>query len=593
MWIPLIAVALAEPAPEHRGCDFSEKKFTDRYNEMVGAVNAVDLRAVVKLGHKLVDEQPGCLGALLTVTSAHLRLADPDAIALAAAGARLHPDIVLFPVMESQARFIGQDFEGALDAARRARVVAPADVEALDTEVSALVRLGRYPEAHASLDAAGGVAAGDVACLRIGVFVDERRLPDATALREACQGAAPSPLRSNTLSNLARLSGDEQAMLEHGAELVGVFRQELDAARALNEGRCAEAVVLYEQLLAVEPWDSIHHINLAAALSCAGERKRAKAELTQLLGAEDWTTVYASGAITGVTTRRTEQEVDEALQVAIGRLVRALVEDGEVDDARVALRKAEARYGRTAALATARVALERATGGPDAAWVEARAALRSWPTDADLLDLVGHLAFEATGGLDAATLDALAEHGDGVAHHNTMSGLQNANRDAECAAFALRVLPRQDDAHRPTVRRLGHICAVRGGDLRTADALYGGVAAEVRPASLAHHARLLVAAGRNDDAEALARGVLGDAEAAPTAVDVLAGLASDAGRLDDALALAKRAEARPITRFNVSVDLYNAQRFADARDVARGIECGGFTDVAHCRSFLGALSEAP
>lgn len=593
--LALLLIGIVSAAPYDQGCDLSDGPFVDTVNHGFEALGAGDVAGAVDAGETAVKRQPRCAAALVLRTQSLLLSADPRSIAVAGDAARVHPDLAAFPTLESSARFAAQDFEGALAAARRARALDPADAGAVYAEITALVRLGRYEEAHASLDGATALPAPDVACQRIAVLADEDRLPEAEALAATCSMAPEGTSRNFALATLAQRRGDLQGAAREAEGFLAAAGLEATAADAFNAGRFADALGLYRQLAEAEPWNAIHRVNLTYCLVQTGDRNRARKELEGLLSAGDWVTVHNTGAFSGIVTRRTEQEFELALQNALSTLIVLLVEEGDAEAAQTAQRRAEARFGRTPVLLASGLAVTRATEGPTAAWVGARQALRSWPESPPVVGAVTRLAFADAAGLDDATLDLLAEHAAGTELVDVAGGLGNARRFPDCATFALRVLPRLDGDLREQARRSGYQCAAQAAQLAGLDSLGEGHPEGLPAWALVRHAELLRDAGRAEEATPLALAAADDPEAGPFALELLGKAAIAEGRLADAVALANRPHAGPVTRFNLGVNLYNGRHFAEAREATRQLDCATFdpAGVAQCRSFLEALATAP
>lgn len=111
-------------------------------------------------------------------------------------GMTLYPDEEEFPLIASRLLFVAQDFERSLELAQRARKINAGSVSGLGVENLVLVRLGRYPEALASLDAAEQVNEHTRDCLRIDVLRDQHQLNDKDTLVASCQRSPDEGVRS-------------------------------------------------------------------------------------------------------------------------------------------------------------------------------------------------------------------------------------------------------------------------------------------------------------------------------------------------------------------------------------------------------------
>lgn len=600
-WYPLrmvfLLALLASPAfaelpadPAFRGCDLTNTKFVDTYNDSLAAVRAGDSDKGVRLAQKAVEMQPKCLSALQHLANTLSVRVDPDSVRVAAVGSRLYPDEIQFYLIASFALFTAGEFETSLELARTARKVAPSDVDALASEIRGLVRLGRYDEGYASLDAAVGIPPADLACLRIDVLSDNDRNTEATALREACIPAARSAV---TLANLDAQTGKTAELALDGTQI-------LSRAAAIHEllkaERWADAVVALQAALAVESWNSLHHVQLSLCYLQLGRTREAKKELQGLFDAKEWITVYGSGDMSGIVTHGSAQQLELSLQIALSELVSLLIDQGDLESAQVAQTRAEARFGRKSGLIGSSIKLTAATKGETSAWEAAHRAVTSFPTDEYVLEAVGRLAFQFPAGIGAPALDAIAANGSSAARTNTLSGLANGQRHAECVAFAQTLLKVVPQADRTAVRGAAYDCAAMGGDIATMDELALSGTTDLFTPNVMYHAGLLSQAGRYADAEKLALLLVEHAELGTRAYE-LAGLCMlRTSRIDDALALVNQGKGTALLRFNTSVHLYNAERYPESAAVAAKLSCADLDvpdSIKSCKDLLDAVAQLP
>lgn len=384
MILPLLLAAgpVFAASPRERGCDLHDEAMVETFNDGVTALNAGNLPVARRHIDKALKRQPRCLMALALSGEVALREARIEGAAVLLEGMTLYPDEEEFPLIASRLLFVAQDFERSLELAQRARKINAGSVSGLGVENLVLVRLGRYPEALASLDAAEQVNEHTRDCLRIDVLRDQHQLNDKDTLVASCQRSPDEGVRESTLGNLALEDFARTGEGEVGASTL------VEATRAFNEERWADAARHYAELLDRESWNTFLKICLATCYLHMGQDEKATRLLSDLFTAEAWVTVHAGGAVTGVITKGTELQLEESLKQALAGLVRVLVEQHRVEDAEVAQRKAEGRFGRVPELEASRITVE-AAKDPTAAWVTANAALASFPTSAEVALAVG------------------------------------------------------------------------------------------------------------------------------------------------------------------------------------------------------------
>ncbi len=574
-----LAVASAEePDPAFRGCDNADAAFVTAYND---AVEVVVSKPEVALRHleRALKHQPGCRAALLLAADTGYRIVDPRGAEWVRAGLRAFPGDADFLVLGSQIAFVGQDFGTALELGTAARKSAPNDLGALQAEQIALLRQGRYDEALAVLDGATQADPAAVACFRVGVYTDLKQYDRAQETMPACKAgpASTADLAAVTAENLASARG----------EVVGDDPGARGTKLSL-EGRYEEALPLYQAAYDAEPWNALARMRLAVCLVQLHHVAKARPHLDALLSAEEWITVYRSGAYAGIITKGGEEALARELQASAGLLVSVLVEQGEVAAAAVALRKAEARFGKTAPLVAAGIVLARAQA-PTTAWPAARQALTSFPTSREVLDAVGKLAFADPSGIDPAVIAAASASVDAVFRHNVLAGLANGRRDVECSALAQAYVARPGPDDRPDVRAMGFECAVRAHDVAAADAL------AVDSSSIDHRvsrAWLHYDAGNIPLAVELAEALV-ELDESGSAAALLTSAAVKASRADDALRWATHRFGQPGPRYNAAIVLYNAKRPGDAATVLSRVDCAALGKFASdCRALGEAVRAA-
>lgn len=589
MPIPLllfVASALAGD-PNERGCDLSDAAVVKAFNDGVTSLNGGDLPDARRLFSRVLKKQPDCLLALEMAGEVALREVRAEETDAIRRGLTLYPDAPQFPMLACRLMFAAQRFDDSLLMARLAMSLAPDDVEAVSLEQMALLRLGRYVEASAALDTAKALNPHTAACFRLDIHRDQREFEQARSLVPSCESSPHEAIRVFALTNLAIVQGED-------TPLEGDLNPTESAAmRAFRAERYAEAERLFAEQLKNEGWNVWARINRATCLVLLDRDHEAAALMQELFGAEAWVTVHGGGQLSGVLTKGTELAFEKSMKHALAMLVRVLVRRERLEEAATALRKAEGRFGRVPELLGPRIYLETATSGA-AAWGTADAALASHPKDADIVGAVGELAFRHPEGLNPANLALLARVSPGSVRYNTLAGLSNSKRYAECLAFAAAAKKGIEAASLVTFRSTAYSCAARAEDLAALDAYYDVADPEPDGWSVALHASLLHEASRGAEATLLATRALDLEGGAGEALVVLGRMALAESRFDEVVRLAtdKRGDAR--SSLALGIDLYNAQRFDDARRATVRLSCKAYDgDRAECDRFLDALKEAP
>lgn len=581
LWLTPLALA-GEPHASLDGCDTTDRALVAVYNDAAEAFNANEMKAARSGMDKVLKRSPACRGALAVAVAARLGLLDPDAVPLARRAMGLYPTDPAFPAQIAEAAFVAQAFDAALDAALAARALDPSYQPAALWAFRAYLRLGRYDDALALADDFPGFDGAARDCLRVTVLADQSRMTEAEALRDSC-AAATDPVRAAALaalsSNVEEVAGIATEMGVSNASVVAA------AMEHFNAGRYREAVEALERALAAEPWNALLRLQLAMACLQSGQQGRARRELQALYDAPTWVTRWQSGAISGVVTKGGERELEEALQQAFGQLVVLLLAQGDVEGAGVALRKAEARFGRVAALAAARARLTSAAEGPVAGWQATASALAAFPDESSLVSAAGILAFDNATGVPPAVAEAIATRGQAADHYNLVAGYARAQLNAECARYGQRlaasVLVRDEG------RGLVYGCLLSLGDLAAAGALLDEHGVALDPRQRLWHAELLIRDGQPEAALAVAGGLDANLEGrADLRVEALRRLE----RLDEALAASRGATLQPATRYNLGIEFYNRQRQAELAEVLRGFDCASLPSVAKdCRAVLASV----
>ncbi len=585
LWLTALVLAgEPDPDPFMVGCDNTDKALIAAYNDAVAAFNAGDMKGTRAATDKVLKRAPACKGALVLGISARIRLVDDDGPAMAARAMAAYPKDPEFPAMLADMAFVAQAFDVSLEAALKARALDPSHQQAAHAAFYAYMRLGRYDEALALASEYPGYDSGGRDCLRIEVLIDQDRVADAKQLRESCAGST-SDIAEHAIAFLDAQSGATDAAVglaaDHGVSSQALFTL---AAQHFQREEYPQARELLERAIQIEPWNAFIRINLAMAYIYTGQRAKAKKELQALYEADTWVTQWQSGAVSGVVTKGVERDLEEGLKLAFGQLVILLVDEGDIEEAGVALRKAEARFGRIAPLAAPAVRYTRATEGPREGWVAMDRALAAFPGEDELVHEAGRMAFADAPGMPASVGTTIAARGNDDDHQNLVVGYSNAKMYADCSRVGLPLLPAPGTSS--ALPGLVYGCALSARDLVAAEQVARGREGTLDAGNRVYHGYLLLDAGRPAEALALVRAVNVPAQRRD---DVIVNSYRKLGQLEDAIAAAKGATLEPSTRYNLGLELYEKERKTDLAAVVAGLDCALLPEVAKdCRRLLDA-----
>lgn len=573
MIFALAAVAFAADDPLMQGCDLTDGKFVEIYNEAVANIGS-DLKRARTQADRALKMQPQCAGAALMAIQSRLLLADPSMFLFMGDAERLHPNLSLFPEYRSHGLFLAQDFAGALQAAQLARSVDPESIQAATFEFNALMRLGKYDEVETLISTYPGADAASRDCLRIRMYIDQKK--PAGSLRSSCAASSDTAIRELALGDLDLVGGDFAAAGARTHALgVGTAGIDATAAEMLSQGKYAEALPLYEGLVEAEAWNALYRIMLALCQVGLDQSGKARKTLEELYGMDTWITQHQSGAVTGIVTKGAEEQFKQAMQTAFAQLVELQVERGDMEAAATALRKAEARFGRTGVLAAPAIQMQAAADGNAAAWKALSAALVSFPDEPSLLLTAAKMALTDATGLPDAVEAAVAERGSESARYNVLVGLHNARLNPRCAAFGERIVTQISVVDQGKVNGMRYACLLDGNDILGADALLAKEGAKLPVEGRIWHVDKYLAADRVADALSLLDQIVaaGAGEKAQRASDLRISALTQLGRLDEALAEVKPRLSASFVVYNLAVSFARTERFVAAHGLMEGFDC--------------------
>ncbi len=603
----LVAVALAaEPyAPQTR-------KGVDAYNQAVEALDRSQPKAAEAAAKKCLKAEPdrGMCQVMLAEAWSRLGRAD-EAVALLEQVLAAHPTSPAPAVVLALVQFSAQRFPEADAASAQALALAPTDLDALAMRQTVLLRLGRYDDMLAHLQAAR--AAGDLPdydCLEAVLRLQREHADAARPLLVRCRTAARPQLIANAEAAFTAATGEKtegadalvdlldekedplgQAMAAYNAQAFvdaeGWAGKAIDRAETATAGRVLRALARYE----------------------LGKRDAALADLDDALRTTTWIDVHRSGVLSGIITKRAEEVFLAQLGEGAALRILLLCEAGRVAEARQALPGAREAFGDLPALSAAEAFVLRAEGDAAGAWASAAKALSADPPPAMGDRAASILALEALGAAAPADRATAERRGSLTTRFNLAAGLSNGGDAVGCLAVSRplvgsgdSVVERAPDAPEELaslqgrINAVAHGCAALAGDLDAALLWWPllGAPAEAPAPNAINHALLLLQRGRAEDAwtalneaQAIDR-VEGTNRAA--AVQIAVGAAIDTKRWDDVEALCQRPEAPPTTRLSGATALGGAGRKRAAVAILEGT-CGELSGEARgvCTNNLRAF----
>ncbi|MDP2315214.1 MAG: tetratricopeptide repeat protein [Pseudomonadota bacterium] len=485
-------VASWEPPPE----------LVEDYNRAVATMNEGNPAKAEEIARKVVAKAPDCGMALLLLAQVRNRQNHPaDAVEVVRHAAALFPEQSFTHAVLAEAAFGAQQFDLASEASARALALAPADVSIVSMAILTSLRLGDVKEARARL-ARVTLSEPSVACLEVGILLEEKDIAAARARFATCDASADPNLLGNAKSQMAAHTNDVDAMFERASEM-GVSGAEL-VERGLNlfvANRCEEAVPVLDAAMVAVPKDVGVRVNRAQCLVKLGRLEEAEAALAEVLASDTWVDLHMSGAMTGITSKSQEELLRAVQRQAAVLLIEVQVKRSRTKEAATSLAKARERYGEVVEIVIAEADLRTAEGRAPEGWTLLRAAMTRFPEEPLLAKRLAHAAVDDPGALDAAIVAYVRANGTVIDRYNLGVAGGNGQDWALCTDELAWVATAE-----PTRRAAAegaYSCAVSGGEVDRAFVLLGPLGNTPPGSGVHNHALALQKLDRHADALSL------------------------------------------------------------------------------------------
>lgn len=396
--------------------------------------------------------------------------------------------------------FAAQAFSAAREQAARAAALDPTSVDAHVALVQVDLRLGRTDEARVAL-AAARLPGPEKACLELMIGLEEGASAGSTNLaycRQATHPGLASTVDARLSASSGRLTATAATAAASGATTVE------RVARALHhhqQGRDDLALPLLDAALAQEPRRVDARILRALVAARRGQQDAALRDLDEVFAARSWVQVHTSGEMSGVLTKADEAALQDSVRQGAGLLVSLLVEAKRLDEADVALKRANEQLGMGPELSAGAVRLRLAQNRPADAWAVLENGLDRWPDHADLQLLLGECNGRAPELAPASLQARIQALSDWRGAYTLASAEARSGEHRACAERLGRVsaeLLRQASAEdRLTVQRLWHTCAVNADWQSEAERAATAIGSPdaLNEAARVEHARLRLESG--------------------------------------------------------------------------------------------------
>lgn len=455
----------------------------------------------------LVASQPGCglcaqgLGYSLLLQN---RRSEAKSVLVEAAGR--FPRQPEMQTSLSEAAFAAQDFALARSAATTAVGLAPASIDAALALQAVLLRTGDYGAADDALDDATGLPAGERACLRVGLAMEQDDLRVATEQLATCKAAEREDLVTMIEGLYAQATGARtEATSLMDALGVESVRLIADAIDRYNGGDPQGAITVLDQVIAKNPERLDAWLMRGQARWRVGDKAAARQDLERAFKGGTWVEVHSTGMMSGILRKSDEEKLRQMVMGGSAILARLYVESGETGKARAVLERAKSEGRLNNDLLAAEVELLTAEGRKAEAWKLLAAEIGKGNKGNTLLDAAGNLAWKDLPGAPPAVLAAIREGGPGTARYNLASAWLNAKKPKDCLSEVTATPGATHDAmlaaDRLAMDRLGYRCAVYADDLPAADQRLAalGALSGVEYAAVYNHAMMRANAKRPAD----------------------------------------------------------------------------------------------
>ncbi|TNE84274.1 MAG: tetratricopeptide repeat protein [Deltaproteobacteria bacterium] len=574
---------LAHAAP---GWTPTSAKAAEAYNDAVDLLNQAAPEKAEKLLKKAMKtESSGMIRQIHAASVLRQNRAD-EAIALYAELAEEYPDQPEVWAGYSEALFVGEEFDGAREAALRGIDLAPADFNSQQAALQADLRFGDYDASRERLAEYAKVdGSGMSSCLWLRWALETDDEGVARQHLDGCRTADPNAAR--VVETAMAAQGWDWSEAGNQARAMGADRY-ADLARIMDlvsQGRFDEALVAANAAIEAYGDDPGFRLLRGLTLIEIGEDDAGLADLESVFLSEDWVDAERGGTVTGIVTAKSKAAWDRNVVTAVALALGIYEARGQSEQADELLARTKARVGDASTLEVARTELALLRGEKDA-WRHAVAVVDQ--IDVNGQNRLGELMFNHANP-PAALVTWAATQAPESALRNAMAGATNRGEDAACLTLAEAVVSRFEGSGK--VDAIGYSCALRTGDLKRAGtwqarALKSKAATSVQ---VQNHAVLLIQAEDHAGAKAAldaGSSVLDDAIENDLRAFVLTAL----GELDGLGALAAKPGVKAATRYNAGVALYQAGKVDEARPLVESAcpELEG-ENKAFCEEALRAM----
>lgn len=569
------------------------------YNRGVDALTEGDPVTAEQHFRKSLRKDPGCGMCSNALASSLLRQDRPAEAAEVAAA--LHERFPAEPepaINLADATFAAERFEDSIAVSEQLLLANPDNWAGLQRLVRGLIRVGDTTRAKAALQQATVHHSSErIACELGKIAVEEDQLGLAERLLERCRQsgeAAAADALASRIHLLGGRSGEANTAIpaDVDARSLAVF----EAQGMMEAGDYKAAVTMLRRQRQAGQRYPETALLLGLCEYELGNVEEAIEALQEVYEAETWISVGRQGMMFGVLTAKAELAYKENIRLGVARLVQLQVEVGRLDDALATFAHAQAQLGPSGELAAAQVSLLAAQGQPAEAAAVAVSGLEQWPDSTLLLSTATWLATSLPEARSPELDLALAGTGEWRSIYNGAAERFNAGDAAGCVQHIEQAPGFADPEVTATFAQLAHSCATTGADLEAAERWLerAGGAMGVSAGARYNHAVLLARVGQDDAALALLA-LAAPSEDDPELLQQHRSLVVDihVGRddLDAALGALESGPIDALSRFNVGIMLYNAQRQDEALPLLRAA-CPGITvasEQARCEALVDGL----
>lgn len=469
------------------------------YNEAIENLNDGELADAQKVLERLLKQQPDC--GLARVLHVQLLLESGKTEGISAeveALVKEFPDESSAWRLLARYSFLQQDFVRSLSAAQEAVRLAPNELSSQQLLQQALIRKGLYTEAEAALDAAKGkIGEPEIACMRIDIFLDQKKVSEAQTLLARCEQSTEKEMVRFARANLL-MSGEDADAAAEAVYAVGAdnLAQSQRARAKIKTGDYQGCVSELTPLLAKNPKDLGARLQRASCYYYLQRHADAKSDLQFVFQADTWVDLRPGGTMTGIVTQGAEEELWNAARLGSYLLVTIELEDRELEAAAADLERMKSHFGEGPETAASTVQLL-ALQGQDP-WPVLLPALQKWPNEDTLLQSASAVVVSAPPP-PPEVITLLHQSSAWNDRYNLAASYFNRQQYRECLQELDGLSPPESD--KKTLLNLTYDCAAGAEDLVKLDQLLTIYTPTGHAA--VHHAWLLLQANRKEDAKKL------------------------------------------------------------------------------------------